>query len=127
MGRIFEVRKATMFARWDKMAKQFSRIGKDIAIAVKAGGPDPSIQSRAATLHAECQQREYAQGQGGSRYQTRIRERNGAISKSCFTKDMHRMAWPSWLKLPPITLLAPLPTCARISIKDMALLETAEA
>jgi YebC/PmpR family DNA-binding regulatory protein len=41
MGRIFEVRKATMFARWDRMAKQFSRIGKEIAIAVKAGGPDP--------------------------------------------------------------------------------------
>ncbi len=41
MGRIFEVRKSTMFARWDKMAKQFSRIGKEIVIAVKAGGPDP--------------------------------------------------------------------------------------
>lgn len=43
MGRIFEVRKATMFARWDRMAKQFTRIGKEIAIAVKAGGPDPAI------------------------------------------------------------------------------------
>jgi len=42
MGRIFEVRKSTMFARWDRMAKQFSRIGKEIAIAVKAGGPDPN-------------------------------------------------------------------------------------
>jgi YebC/PmpR family DNA-binding regulatory protein len=42
MGRIFEVRKSTMFARWDRMAKQFTRIGKDIAIAVKAGGPDPN-------------------------------------------------------------------------------------
>jgi len=31
-----------MFARWDRMAKQFTRIGKDIAIAVKAGGPDPN-------------------------------------------------------------------------------------
>lgn len=41
MGRIFEVRKSTMFARWDKMAKQFTRIGKEIAIAVKNGGPDP--------------------------------------------------------------------------------------
>src|SRR5690606_25834146 len=41
MGRIFEVRKATMFARYDRMAKQFSRIGKEIAIAVKKGGPDP--------------------------------------------------------------------------------------
>ncbi|MCU7695404.1 YebC/PmpR family DNA-binding transcriptional regulator [Haoranjiania flava] len=41
MGRIFEVRKATMFARWDRMAKQFTRIGKEINIAVKAGGGDP--------------------------------------------------------------------------------------
>lgn len=41
MGRIFEVRKSTMFARYDRMAKQFSRIGKEIAIAVKKGGPDP--------------------------------------------------------------------------------------
>lgn len=41
MGRIFEVRKSSMFARYDRMAKQFSRIGKDIAIAVKAGGGDP--------------------------------------------------------------------------------------
>ena len=42
MGRIFEVRKSTMFARWDRMAKQFTRIGKEIAIAVKSGGPDPA-------------------------------------------------------------------------------------
>jgi YebC/PmpR family DNA-binding regulatory protein len=42
MGRIFETRKHTMFARWDKMAKQFARIGKEIVIAVKAGGPDPA-------------------------------------------------------------------------------------
>ncbi|WWC83788.1 putative transcriptional regulatory protein [Mycovorax composti] len=45
MGRIFEVRKATMFARYDRMAKQFTRIGKDIAIAVKAGGPDPATNA----------------------------------------------------------------------------------
>ena len=42
MGRIFEVRKATMFARWDRMAKQFTRVGREIAIAVKAAGPDPA-------------------------------------------------------------------------------------
>ncbi len=41
MGRIFETRKATMFARWDKMAKAFTRVSKEIAIAVKAGGPNP--------------------------------------------------------------------------------------
>jgi YebC/PmpR family DNA-binding regulatory protein len=41
MGRIFEVRKGAMFARWDKMAKDFTRIGKEIIIAVKAAGPEP--------------------------------------------------------------------------------------
>jgi len=45
MGRIFEVRKSTMFARWDRMAKQFTRIGKEIIIAVKAGGPDPGTNA----------------------------------------------------------------------------------
>lgn len=40
MGRAFEYRKASKMARWDKMAKTFSKIGKDIALAVKAGGPD---------------------------------------------------------------------------------------
>ena len=42
MGRIFEVRKHTMFARWNRMAKQFARIAKDINMAVKSGGTDPN-------------------------------------------------------------------------------------
>ena len=41
MGRAFEYRKASKMARWDKMAKTFSKIGKDIALAVKSGGSDP--------------------------------------------------------------------------------------
>lgn len=41
MGRIFEKRKHKMFARFDRMAKAFTRIGKEIAIAVKQGGPHP--------------------------------------------------------------------------------------
>ncbi|MBS1765512.1 MAG: YebC/PmpR family DNA-binding transcriptional regulator [Bacteroidetes bacterium] len=41
MGRVFEKRKHKMFARYAKMAKAFTRIGKEIAIAVKSGGPDP--------------------------------------------------------------------------------------
>ncbi len=46
MGRAFEYRKATKFKRWGQMAKTFSRIGKEIAIAVKAGGGDPTSNSR---------------------------------------------------------------------------------
>lgn len=46
MGRIFEKRKHKMFARYDRMAKAFTRIGKEIAMAVKAGGPDPAYNPR---------------------------------------------------------------------------------
>jgi len=55
MGRMFEKRKHTMFARYDRMAKQFTRIGKDIVIAVKAGGPDPDLnpQLRRAVQNAK--------------------------------------------------------------------------
>src|SRR6187551_2679163 len=41
MGRIFEKRKHKIFARFDRMAKAFSRIGKEISIAVKQSGPLP--------------------------------------------------------------------------------------
>ena len=46
MGRIFENRKHKMFARWSKMAKGFTKMGKEIAIAVKAGGPHPESNPR---------------------------------------------------------------------------------
>ncbi|HEY1040358.1 MAG TPA: YebC/PmpR family DNA-binding transcriptional regulator [Bacteroidia bacterium] len=46
MGRIFEKRKHKMFARYAKMAKAFTRIGREIVIAVKAGGPSPDSNSR---------------------------------------------------------------------------------
>lgn len=46
MGRVFEKRKYKMFARYDRMAKTFTRIGKEIAIAVKQGGPDPAGNPR---------------------------------------------------------------------------------
>ncbi|NOT32642.1 MAG: YebC/PmpR family DNA-binding transcriptional regulator [Candidatus Eisenbacteria bacterium] len=45
MGRIFEARKHVMFARWDRMSKAFARVGKQIAIAVRAGGPNPDDNS----------------------------------------------------------------------------------
>jgi len=46
MGRAFEFRKARKMKRWDKMAKAFTRIGKDIVMAIKEGGPDPATNSR---------------------------------------------------------------------------------
>lgn len=46
MGRAFEFRKARKMKRWSAMAKAFTRIGKDIVMAVKEGGPDPASNSR---------------------------------------------------------------------------------
>jgi len=49
MGRAFEFRKERKFKRWAKMAVQFTRLGKEIAIAVKEGGPNPEGNSRLRT------------------------------------------------------------------------------
>ncbi|MCO5723784.1 YebC/PmpR family DNA-binding transcriptional regulator [Robiginitalea marina] len=46
MGRAFEFRKARKFKRWAAMSKAFTRIGKDIVIAVREGGPEPENNSR---------------------------------------------------------------------------------
>ena len=46
MGRAFEFRKARKMKRWSKMAKTFTRIGKDLVMAVKEGGPNPETNSR---------------------------------------------------------------------------------
>jgi YebC/PmpR family DNA-binding regulatory protein len=50
MGRAFEFRKARKMKRWGQMAKTFTRIGKDIAMAVKSGGTDPGSNSRLRAL-----------------------------------------------------------------------------
>ena len=46
MGRAFEFRKERKFKRWANMAKVFTKIGREIAIAVKEGGVDPNYNSR---------------------------------------------------------------------------------
>jgi YebC/PmpR family DNA-binding regulatory protein len=46
MGRAFEYRKEKKFKRWDAMAKNFTRVGREIAIAVKAGGADPATNAK---------------------------------------------------------------------------------
>lgn len=50
MGRAFEYRKARKLKRWGNMSRTFTKIGKEITIAVKAGGPDPDSNSRLRVL-----------------------------------------------------------------------------
>ena len=54
MGRAFEYRKAAKLKRWGHMARTFTKIGKQIAIAVKAGGPDPTSNSKLKDVIAKC-------------------------------------------------------------------------
>lgn len=54
MGRAFEYRKARKMKRWGNMSRTFTRIGKEITIAVKAAGPDPNANSRLRTLIANA-------------------------------------------------------------------------
>lgn len=50
MGRAFEYRKARKLKRWGSMARTFTKIGKEIAISIKSGGPDPANNSRLRVL-----------------------------------------------------------------------------
>ncbi|MFT3697013.1 MAG: YebC/PmpR family DNA-binding transcriptional regulator [Kofleriaceae bacterium] len=85
MGRAFEKRKHTIFARMDRVGKLFTRIGKDIAIAVKAGGPNPEgnhalrraiVNARAVNMPKDKVEAaiKKASGAGGADYATVIYE-----------------------------------------------------
>jgi UPF0082 protein BDI_1233 len=50
MGRAFEYRKARKLKRWGSMARTFTKLGKEITIAAKAGGPDPDVNPRLRAL-----------------------------------------------------------------------------
>ncbi len=105
MGRIFETRKATMFARWDKMSKAFARIGKEITIAVRSGGPSPEnnpslrrvIQNaRAVNMPKDKVEAaiKRASGQGGESYEEIVYEGYGphgvAVMVECATDNPTR-------------------------------------
>ena len=54
MGRAFEYRKATKLKRWGHMARTFTKLGKEITIAAREGGPDPDSNPRLRTLIQQC-------------------------------------------------------------------------
>ncbi len=54
MGRAFEYRKATKLKRWGHMARTFTKLGKQIAVAVKAGGPEPENNPTLRAIIANC-------------------------------------------------------------------------
>ena len=70
MGRAFEYRKARKLKRWGNMARTFTRIGKEIDIAVKAGGPDPANNTRLRILIQNAKAENMPKRKRGTRHQT---------------------------------------------------------
>ena len=94
MGRAFEYRKARKLKRWGNMARTFTRIGKEIDIAVKAGGPDPANNTRLRILiqnaKAENMPKENVDGLSNEQSLKIL-----LITRKSLMKDMHLMALPS--------------------------------
>ena len=90
MGRAFEYRKARKFKRWGNMARVFTRLGKEITMAAKAGGGEPETNPRLRLLiqnaRSENMPKEILKELSNVRLK-KIR----AIIKKLFTKDMHLM------------------------------------
>lgn len=57
MGRAFEFRKARKFKRWGNMARVFTKLGKEITIAAKQGGPEPENNPRLRVLMQTAKKR----------------------------------------------------------------------
>ena len=99
MGRAFEYRKAAKMKRWGHMAKTFTRLGKQIAIAVKAGGPDPDMNPALRSVIAVCKRENMpkdnidraiknAQGKDQSNYETRTYEGYGPHGIAIFVDTL---------------------------------------
>ena len=99
MGRAFEYRKAAKMKRWGHMAKTFTRLGKQIAIAVKAGGPDPDMNPSLRSIIAVCKRENMpkdnidraiknAQGKDQSSYETRTYEGYGPHGIAIFVDTL---------------------------------------
>ena len=95
MGRAFEYRKARKLKRWGNMARTFTRIGKEIDIAVKAGGPDPANNTRLRILiqNAKAANMPKENVENGLSNEQSLKIL--LITRKSLMKDMHLMVLPS--------------------------------
>ena len=73
MGRAFEFRKARKMKRWSAMAKTFTRIGKDIVMAVKEGGSSPESNSKLKSCNSKRKGSKHAKGKHRKSNQASLR------------------------------------------------------
>ncbi len=86
MGRAFEYRKARKLKRWGNMARTFTKIGKEISIAVKAGGPDPDANPRLRVLMQNAKAANMPK-ENVERAIKKLRRKMPAIIRRWFMKD----------------------------------------
>lgn len=94
MGRAFEYRKARKLKRWGNMSRTFTRIGKEITIAAKAGGPDPSTNPRLRALMQNAKAANMPKDTV-ERAIKRLPTRTQATSRKSLTKDTAPTVSPS--------------------------------
>ena len=111
MGRAFEYRKARKLKRWGNMSRTFTRIGKEITIAAKAGGPDPSTNPRLRALMQNAK----AANMPKDTVERAIKKARATIRKF-LTRDTARSVLQFLLRLPQTTTHVRLPTYVLISI-----------
>ena len=81
MGRAFEFRKARKFKRWGNMARVFTKLGKEITIAAKAGGPDPENNPHLRALMQNAKKENIVTLPSGLQYEVLV-EGNGKKPKA---------------------------------------------
>ena len=114
MGRAFEYRKARKLKRWGNMSRTFTRIGKEITIAAKAGGPDPSTNPRLRALMQNAKAANMPKDTV-ERAIKKATDKEPATTRKSHTKDTDLTASPSSLKQRPTTTPALWPTYAHTS------------
>lgn len=121
MGRAFEYRKAAKMKRWGHMARTFTKLGKQIAVAVKAGGPEPENNPTLRAIIATCKRENMpkdnieraiknAMGKDQSEYKTMTYEGYGPHGVAIFVDTLTDNATRTWV------------TCVQCSTNSMEIL-----
>ena len=100
MGRAFEYRKARKLKRWGNMSRTFTRIGKEITIAAKAGGPDPSTNPRLRALMQNAKAANMPKDTV-ERAIKKATDKTPETTRKSLTKDTAPSVSPSSSKQPP--------------------------
>ena len=103
MGRAFEYRKATKLKRWGHMSRTFTKLGKEITIAAREGGPDPDSNPRLRALIQQCKRENMPKDNIDRAIKKATDKSAEAIRKSIMKVTDRTVSLSSWRPLPTTT------------------------